>query len=791
MKLLLPSLALCSLVLVVGCRPSPEKLLATANKYHANKKYKEADILYEKVIAKDKTNAEAYYREGLNLLDEGDPVQATRFLRRAIDLKPSNSDASGKLAEIYLTAYMSNPTRFKQLMPEVTDLTKKILDRDPNSFAGLRLRGLIAFADRKLDDAIASFSKANQVKPYSPDVVGWYAESLVLSNRPDEAEKLVRETVDHNKAWSGGYMFLFALAGKNNDHARQEAILREHVQNAPKDPSAIVQLSDFLRQTGRVDEGETVIKTVLNDKQTFPVGREMVGDYYLRARKYDQATQQYEAGAKDDSKYALRYQQRIVAIDVAQGHNDKALALARTLSNANPKDATTNQMYARLLLQTGLAADATKSVTELKALVQKDPANPTLHLYLSQAYLATNQQDSALSEATEALQEEAKAKNPRREIMVPGRLMVARIDEGKEQHAQALEQTQQALQSDPENPEARLIHDEALIGVGESDQARPDLEKLVAQLDKGGNRSKEANQARLVLGRLYMAAHSYPAALALFDAVWKSAPPDYRGFEALQELNIVQGKPEVAISAMQDFANKNPADIAARFDLANIQFTAGQMAIHSNLPRAKVLMESAIENYKQILKTTANSSIVWLRLGLLQSYLGQLDPALASFEQAVNADGKNTAAHLQRAMLLERMGRKKEAADGYNRVLGIDPDNTFALNNLAFLNADLKTNLQQAQSLAEHAKKRAPNSPDVADTLGYVYFQRNLNSEALQIFRQDVEQFPQNSTFHLHLAMALLKQGDKQGARDEAAKAMKNAAPAQQNQIKSFMSQIG
>ena len=406
MKFIAASLALYSLILLSGCRPSPEKLLATANKYHQNKKYKEADILYQKVIAKDKTNAEAYYREGLNLLAEGQPAQATRFLRRAIDLKPSNTDASSKLAEIYLTAYMSNPTRFKQLMPEVTDLTKKILQQDPNSFTGLRLQGLIAFSQRKLDDAIVSFAKANQVKPYSPEVIGWYAESLLMTNRQDEAQKLVRETLNHNKSWNGGYIFLYALAGKSNDRATQEAILREHVQNAPKDLSAIVQLADFLRQTDRFAEGEAVIKRVLDDKQAFPTGREVIGDYYMRAHKFDLAARQYEAGANEDDKNKLRYQQRIVAVNVAQGQNDQALSLARSLAASNPKDTVSNEMYARLLL-TRLSADPGKTLTELKSLVQKDPGNPMLHIYLSQANLATNHFDVALAEANEALQQEA------------------------------------------------------------------------------------------------------------------------------------------------------------------------------------------------------------------------------------------------------------------------------------------------------------------------------------------------------------------------------------------------
>jgi hypothetical protein len=39
--------------------------------------------------------------------------------------------------------------------------------------------------------------------------------------------------------------------------------------------------------------------------------------------------------------------------------------------------------------------------------------------------------------------------------------------------------------------------------------------------------------------------------------------------------------------------------------------------------------------------------------------------------------------------------------------------------------------------------------------------------------------------------MALLKQGDKQGARDEASKALQNAPPEQQNKIRSFVNQIG
>jgi len=128
----------------------------------------------------------------------------------------------------------------------------------------------------------------------------------------------------------------------------------------------------------------------------------------------------------------------------------------------------------------------------------------------------------------------------------------------------------------------------------------------------------------------------------------------------------------------------------------------------------------------------------------------------------------------------------------YNKVLGIDPENALALNNVAFMDAESGTNLDQAMTFAERAKKQAPNSPDISDTLGFVYYQKNLNAEALQVFRQVVQENPQNATFHLHLAMALQKKGDRDAARDEAQKALKNASqPDQQNRIRSFLNQLG
>src|SRR3982751_2478808 len=353
MKFAPTAMAVCAFLVCTACTQSPEKLIATGNRYHNQKKFKEASILYQKAIAKDKTNAEAYYRQGLNLLDDGNPVEASKYFRRAVDLKPSNIDAEVKLAEIYIGAYASNPAKFKNLLADAKELDNKILQQNPNSFDGTRIQALLYLADNDRDKALESFGKANKIKPHSREMIGWYAQALIGAQRSQEAEALLRDMISHDKTWGPSYDFLYALYSRQNDKAKAENILQERVQNDPSSPVAVQNLSSFLLLANRYDEAEALVKRVVNDKKNFPAGREMLGDFYMRSKKFDQALQQYQAGAKEDSKNALQYQQRIVAVYEATGRRDDALKLAKNLASDNPKNATASEMYSSLLLQNG------------------------------------------------------------------------------------------------------------------------------------------------------------------------------------------------------------------------------------------------------------------------------------------------------------------------------------------------------------------------------------------------------------------------------------------------------
>ena len=773
----------CALLLASACSQSPSRLVDAGNRYHEKKKYQEASILYRKAIGKDKTFAEAYYREALNLLDQNNPVEAAKFLRRAVDLRPDNVDAEGKLADIYLTAYSVDQKKFKVLLPEIKDLTSKILQRNAKDVHGLRLKAFMYLTDKNLEKAVNTFEEANRIQPHSREVVGWLAQALTANNQFDEAEKLMKDMIAHDKTWGPAYDFLFMQYMQRKREPDAEAILKSHVDLDPKNAVGYVNYSNYLLHRSHYPEAEAVIRKVLNDKKSFPEGRQLVGDFYLRAGKLSQAVAEFREGIREDPKRDLGYQERIIAALSHEGVNDPAkqkesVELARQLAAKYPKDLTANEMYASLLLATGFRQDVQKSMGELKKLVEKNNSDPILHMALARGYLIQNDQGNALNESLEALR--------LRPSLTPARIIAAHVYQDRGQFGKALEQTEIVLNKEAKNPEARLVRGAALLGLKELDKAQPELESLVAEYPDNA-------ESMFQLSNLYLAEKNLDKAQAGYEKLWQGMgaqkQPDIRGFLGLQNIKVMQGHGEQAVAALQDLVQKNPKVLQFRFTLANFE-TQVAAQLPPNDPKRGPMISDAADSYRQILKSNTNSAEVWVRLALLQQEMKQNDAALASLEQATRANPNNIQALLTRAMLLETMGRKDQARAAYNQVLGVNPDNYAALNNLAFMNANTGRDLDQAMTLAEHAKKLKPGDPDVSDTLGYVYLKKNLNNDALREFQFAVNTNPKNANFRLHLAMALLKSGDKSGAKREASSALQTATADQQQEIRTFMGQI-
>ena len=70
--------------------------------------------------------------------------------------------------------------------------------------------------------------------------------------------------------------------------------------------------------------------------------------------------------------------------------------------------------------------------------------------------------------------------------------------------------------------------------------------------------------------------------------------------------------------------------------------------------------------------------------------------------------------------------------------------------------------------MAQRARQGMPNSPDIMDTLGWIYLKKNLSDDAVRTFRELIVADPNRAAYHYHYGMALLQKGDKPSAKTRA-----------------------
>jgi Tfp pilus assembly protein PilF len=101
-----------------------------------------------------------------------------------------------------------------------------------------------------------------------------------------------------------------------------------------------------------------------------------------------------------------------------------------------------------------------------------------------------------------------------------------------------------------------------------------------------------------------------------------------------------------------------------------------------------------------------------------------------------------------------------------------------AANNLAFLMLKTGGNVDVAMSLAETARRGLPNSPNVADTLGWILCQKGAYRSAIDLFQEALRLGQQNGnrdnpTVHYHLGMAYAKSDQPRLARQQLERVLK------------------
>ena len=114
----------------------------------------------------------------------------------------------------------------------------------------------------------------------------------------------------------------------------------------------------------------------------------------------------------------------------------------------------------------------------------------------------------------------------------------------------------------------------------------------------------------------------------------------------------------------------------------------------------------------------------------------------------------------------ERTRRFEEAAEQFQAVLEIQPENSTAMNYLGYMWADNGENLEQALELVRRAVALEPNNGAYVDSLGWALFRLGQFEEASRHLERANQLAPEDSTILEHLGDVYVALGDIRRARE-------------------------
>ena len=745
-------------------RVASRKYLESGNRYFSRAKYKEASLLYRRALKKDGRYAEAWYQLGLTNDQLGDYAEARKDFARAMDLDPGNVGAVVRLGDLDLLFYAADQKTNKALLLDLKDLTRRLLKRDKKSYDGLRFSGEIALIERDLEGAIRSFEEANAAKPYQREVVLALAQALEANRQEERAEKLAQETIEHDKTAGAIYDLLYTSYLRTRRLELAEEILQKKIANNPGQGPYIMQLAFHYYRTNRRADMEAALAKLTAKPGAFPDARIQLGDFYARIHELDRALAQFELGEKENPKSKSIYQKKRVEVLASQGQLEQASKLLDEILRDDPKDLEAAGLKATLRIARGGPEEVKKAIAEMEPLARKLPGNPLVHYNLARAYMAggTGGLEAARAQLAETLRIEPGH--------VAARVGLAELDLARGENAQAVAQADEVLRRDPANFSALLARGRGWMQIAEYVKARADLSGALAL-------SSQSADAHFELGQLDLKEGRFEEAEGEFEALLDGG--DARGLKGAIDCRIRQGQWQQAIQIAEQQLAKTPDREPNRSLLANVLLRAGKY-------------KEAATQFQTLLGRKPDSEEFYLGLGEAKAHLSDAAGAITALERARALAPADAAPDLALGIFYDHLERSIEARRAYESALAKEPENAEALNNLAYLEADHGSDLDQALAYAQHARAKLPGDVNVMDTLGLIYVKKNLTEDGLRMLREAVKRKPDVAAFRLHLALAWYQKGERTMARRELEAARRNGpTESQQSQIRELLAKVG
>lgn len=585
-----------------------------------------------------------------------------------------------------------------------------------------------------------------------------------------------------------------------NSLLQAENYLGKALQKVPRNAAVLKALSQVYLRTGQPAKVLGALLPYADQGSPDPEILALVARAHLANGDIKEAESYFVRASKLDPK-DMGTRTALALTQLAKGNSEAAFGELQTIASSDTGTTADLALISALLQR----KDVDGALKAIAALEHKDPTNPLPAALRGRVEMARGDASAARASFERALSlspsyfpavaalstldmrdkkpdaarqrfDALLAKDPKNlQALLAIAQMRMQSGASKEEVADLLGR---AIQLNPTEPMPRLLLIERHLKTGDAAKALVAAQEAVATLPQ--------NAPLLdALGRAQMAAGDNNQAVATFSKLQELEPQSQQPLLRLAEAYVALKQNDAAVQSLKRALVLEPNSAAAQRGLISLKAATGQA-------------KESIAMARQMQDERGNDPIGFALEGEIEARLKDWDAAASAYRSGLKkvkstglavslhrvlvagnkqADADHFAAEWTKGnpkddvfifYLADTALNRKDYATAetqYRAFIALRPDSPIALNNLAWVTAQLHK--PGAVGYAERANALAPNQPALMDTLAMLLSEDNQTAKALALQKKAVSLAPNLPSLRLNLAKLLMKSGDKAQAKTE------------------------
>ncbi len=670
-------------------------------------------------------------------LKDGRPGEAIRLVEPVFVSEPNN-----RMAQNLLVAAYSATNR----LDEAAAILRQQSAASPKD-DDLQLRlGQLLRAQGKATEARAIFENLLQ---HSPDLIGAVIQLVTLDEHEGKGAEALARIDTYLKAHSESpqaHLFKAQLSYTRKDFKAAEAEAVKSIELQPDNTQAYGMLVTIQTADGRSEQALARLRKLLETSPNNLAALMHLGTLLMELNRLDEAKTCFEKMLEVSPNFAPAYNNLAYIESTTSGNLDHAVENARKARAITPDDPSISDTYGWIQW---LRGDFRQALPLLREAAIRLPAAASVQYHLAMAHYMMHQTREAIASFDKALA--IPGAFPEKD-QAAGHLALLRDGEHLD-----LATLEKQIKETPKDVVLLMFLAKKLAAAGRPQDAVGAYQSALAI-------NPDLEAAYIGLAELYSSALNQPdKALDASNQARKIAPQSPRAAAALGSALFRLGKHDDAYNLLAEAARALPEDPGVQYDYAWAAYSTGRVAdaraTMGKLPPSDAARTAEANDFLALTEPNAAT--------------GEDTPAL--LEKKLSASPTYVPALMIRAALQEKAGESPLPI--YTKVLEIFPQFYPASKALARAYLDDPKQLEAAEKLANAARERLKDDPDLSGILAIINFRKGQYDYASQLLTELSANRPllASELFALGMSQAATKHNDE--ARQTLALALKTKLP--------------